>query len=433
MTALPNIIKGLPDKDTRNPIYTRMLLDKVGSPDLKQYNILVTGSKGKGSVSRMLSSILQAHGYRIGLFTSPHLISFKERIRINGRAISDEDLIKYANHIKTYIYDIQQTLATDHYIGPVGITSIIAILYFLDNKTDYNVIECGKGARYDDVNMIYSKASIINTIFEEHIPQLGKNILEIAHNKAGVIKASQDFVFSACQKPQVLDIINNEAKMNKVFLYNYDKDFKSSNIKLSSWGTDFDVITGKNRYENLNLKLLGRNQAYNAALAISAAENIIGKLDSHIVDSCFEKLTWPGRLEIISNNPTVLLDGCINQECAQYVKEVIEEIGKKDLVFIIGIPDDKDYLGVIQSISHLGSRIILTKTKNQHLKFKDNQYRIIKEVIGDNKLDFAPSIDEAMDKAKSLLTPDDMICILGTQSLVKETKELFNQDTLNLD
>lgn len=431
MKALPNIVSGLPDKETRNPIYTRMLLDIIGKQDSKQYNILVTGSKGKGSVSRMLSSILQAHGYKVGLFTSPHLISFKERIRINGRAISDKDLIKYANHVKTYIDDIQESLADDHYIGPVGITSVLAILYFLDNNTDYNVIECGKGARYDDVNMIYSKASIINSIFEEHIPQLGNNILEIAHNKAGVIKPSQDFVFSACQKPQVLDIINNESKMNKVTLYHYDRDFKSDNIKLSSKGTHFDVITGKDRYENLNLKLLGRNQAYNAALAISAAENIIGKLDNDIVDSCFKKLTWPGRLEIISTKPTVLLDGCINQECVQYVREVIEEIGKKDLVFIIGIPDDKDYLGVIKSISHLGSRIILTKTKNQHLKFKDNQYRIVKEVIGD-KVDFASNIDEAMDKAKALLTLDDMICIVGTQSLVKETKELFNQDTLNL-
>lgn len=432
MKASPNIPSGLPDKDTRNPIFTRKLLDNLGQPDHKQYNILVTGSKGKGSASRLISSILQAHGYKVGLFTSPHLINFKERIRINGIAIKDEDLVKYANHIKPYVENIQQGLSDNTYIGPVGISAVIAMLYYLDNRTRFNVIECGKGARYDDVNMVFSRASVINTVFEEHMPQLGNNILEVAYSKAGVIKPSQDFTFSARQQSGVLDVIDNEANINKVKLLYYDRDFRCSEVKVTSRGTQFNVITKNNNYENLTLRLLGRHQAYNAAMAISVAENILKELDTGIISDCMKNLTWPGRLEIIGTNPTVMLDGCINKECAQYVSEVVQEIERRNTVFIIGIPDDKDYMGVVQSIEQLAGKVILTKTKNPHLKFEDNQYKKVKEVIGD-KVSVTHNIDEAMDEARSIVSPEDMICIIGTQSLVKETKELFNQDTLDLE
>lgn len=432
MKASKYIKAGLPDKETRNPKFTRMLLDKLGKPDQNLYNILVTGSKGKGSISRIVSSLLQAHGYKTGLFTSPHLINFKERIRINGVAILDEELIKYANYIKPFIAEIQKNLPEDQYIGPVGISAVIAILYYRDNETQYNVIECGKGARYDDVNTIFSKASIINPVFEEHIPNLGNDIREIAYNKAGVIKETQDFVFSAHQGKEVVDAIKYEAMAKNVDLFSYGEDFVSSNIRIDPNGTYFDVRTKDSEYRNLKLRLLGRHQAYNAALAIAVVEKIIGGVDEDIVRACFENLTWPGRLEIISKNPTVILDGCINRECSKYIVEVLEEMGGKDITFIIGIPDDKDYMGVIQSIDHLASNIILTRTKNQHLKFIDNQYIEVKQIIGD-KIYFEKTMDEAMGKANSIVSSDDIICIIGTQSLVKDTKELFNQDTLNLE
>lgn len=431
MKAEKHIEAGLADKETRNPQFTRSLLDNLGKPDHQQYNILVTGSKGKGSISRMVSSLLQAHGYKVGLFTSPHLINFKERIRINGLAISDEKLIEYANYIKPYIDDIQSELPKHKYIGPVGISAVISMLYYRDSQTQYNVIECGKGARYDDVNTIVSKASIINPVFEEHIPQLGNNIAEIAYNKAGVIKSTQKFVFSASQSSEVMEIIEHEADSHKVELVSYGNDFTSRDIKVNYDGTHFSVETKGHKYEDLKLKLLGRHQAYNAALAIAAVENILGQLDVNIIRECFANLTWPGRLEIISDEPRVILDGCINKECSQYIVEVLEEMGDKKISFIIGIPDDKDYIGVIQSLEHLASSVILTKTKNQYLKFKDDQFDKVKNAIGDNVY-FAETIDEAMERAKSFVSSDDIICIIGTQSLVKDTKELFNQDTLNL-
>ncbi|NLJ41773.1 MAG: hypothetical protein GX352_09245 [Clostridiales bacterium] len=431
MKALPNIPPDQPDSLTRNPVFTRTLLDRLGKPDYKQYNILVTGSKGKGSVSRILSAILESHGYKTGLFTGPHLMNFRERIRVSGTPISERNFVKYTNHIEPYIHDIQQALPADKYIGPVGISAAIAMLYYLDKKTRYNIIECGRGARYDDVNMIFSRASIINSVFEEHIPQLGNNLLEIADSKAGVIKSTQDFTFSAHQNPEVLNIIIKETRDNSVKLYHYGRDFECSDIKVTPRGTHFNIATEKHKYGDLSIRLLGRHQAYNAALAISAAERILGKLNSDTIAKSLRKITWPGRLEIISRTPTVILDGCINKECSRYVTEVVKEITDKPIISIVGIPDDKDYIGVIQRISSISKKIILTKTKNRNLKFTDNQYGEIRRVMDEN-IHSTQTIDEAMDMAMSFAEADDIICIMGTISLVKETKELFSQDTLKL-
>lgn len=432
MKALPHIPPGLPDKDVRNPIYSRMLLDKLGRPDAAQYNLLVTGSKGKGSVSRMVSSLLQAHGYKVGLFSGPHLVQFNERIRINGRAVSDQDLMRYADLIQPAVDGIQSTLPANHYLGPVGIIAVMAMLYFLDNATQYNVIECGKGARYDDVNMVSSNGSLINTVFEEHMPKLGTSIVEIARDKAAVIKSTQDFTLSAAQRPEVHEIIRKEANSKGVPLYSYDHHFCCKNVEVTSKGTRFDVSTEQGSYPNLSLRLLGRHQAYNAALAIGAAEKILGGLDADRVAHCFQNLTWPGRLEIIDHDPTVVLDGCINRECAQYIAEFVESTGKKQVVFIVGIPDDKDYMGVIQRIKPLAAAIILTQTKNRYLKFCGDQLQRVKDAMG-GPVYFAPTIDQALHQAQALVSAEDMVCIIGTQSLVKDTKELFHQDTLHLD
>jgi dihydrofolate synthase / folylpolyglutamate synthase len=430
--AAKSIPAGLPDKETRNPAFTKKLLRMLDNPDAKQRNILITGSKGKGSVSRMLSKLLEVHGYKVGLFTSPHLVNFNERIRINGKAISDDDLIKYSEIIKPYFNEIEIGLPENIYIGPVGTTAVISMLYFQDNNTDFNVIECGKGARYDDVCMLESEMSVINSIFLEHIPELGSNINEIAFNKAGIIKKTQSGVFTANQQECVLNIIKEVANELNVDVKVYGKDFSSRNIAVTNKGTEFDIETEMCVYKGIKLSLLGRHQANNAALAVKVAENLLGNLDLDLVKACFEKLTWPGRLEIINNTPLTVLDGCINRESAKYVKEVIKETGENKIIFIIGIPDDKDYVGVIAEFNEIAEKIILTKTKNQYLKFTEEQLLNAQKMAGDKYL-FCKDVNDSINKAYGILDDNGAVFILGTQSLIRETKEYFNQDTTNLD
>nr|WP_010251173.1 Mur ligase family protein [Acetivibrio cellulolyticus] len=432
LRAIKNIDIRLPDRETRTPKLTKQLLNMVQNPDSKQRNVLVTGSKGKGSVSRMISKLLEAHGYRVGLFTSPHLVNFNERIRINGIAISDENLIKYAEIVKPYVDEIEKKLPDNKYIGPVGLTSVMAMLYFYDNKTDFNIVECGKGARYDDVCMNESEISVINNVFLEHVPQLGNNLAEIAYNKAGIVKSSQKAVFSAEQPKEVSNIIEETAKNLKIELKIYGYNYISKNIKISSKGTTFDIITANKEYPNLQLTLLGRHQAKNAALAVGVAESLIGELDQIRVRESFRKLTWPGRLELVNLNPLTILDGCINRECASYVKEIIKEIGKEKMVFVIGIPDDKDFEGVLDEFSEDAYKIIMTTTKHQHHKFSSLQQVRALEMIKEKYL-YKDIVDDAIREAYEILEGGGLLVILGTQSLIRETKEFFNQDTTNLD
>lgn len=431
MNAIDKIPKDMPDMMTRSPHLTGVLLDKMGRPDKKQRNVLVTGSKGKGSVSRMISKLIEAHGFKTGLCTSPHLVSFLERIRINGNSISENDFVKYANILEPYEAEVQKQLTGAEYIGPAGITAVLAILYYLDHKTDYNVFECGKGARYDDVIRLHSEASVINTVFLEHIPQLGSNLPEIAFNKAGIINSTQRFAVSANQQREARDIIQREAREKGVRLYSCGQDFLCENISIERNGTYFDVITRNSKYRNIKLNLMGRHQAYNAAIAICTAENLLEDVKEENVRGALECITWPGRLEVISRSPLTILDGCINRECAKHIREVVNEMGNTDVISIVGIPDDKDYEGVVCEMSDVSRRIILTTSKNKNLKFTTDQMDKTKLMLGE-KLIYEAELEDAIETAYNLVEGDGLVCIIGTQSLVRDVKEYFKQDTLNL-
>ncbi|NLK35109.1 MAG: hypothetical protein GX301_06635 [Gracilibacteraceae bacterium] len=431
MKAINKIPKDMPDMMTRSPHLTRMLLDNAGEPDKKQRNVLVTGSKGKGSVSRMISKLIEAHGFKVGLCTSPHLVSFLERIRINGNAISEDDFVKYANILEPYAAEVQNQLTGVEYIGPVGITAVIAMLYYQDKKTDFNVFECGKGARFDDVTRIHSEASVINTVFLEHVPHLGYDLSEIAFNKVGIISSTQRFAVSAGQQREVRDVICKEARDKGVRLFIWGQDFSCENICIDRNGTYFDVITRNGKYSNIRLNLMGRHQAYNAAIAICTAENLLGGIKEENIKQAYGGITWPGRLEVINRSPLTILDGCINKECARHVREVVNEMGNMDVVSIIGIPDDKDYEGVVCEMSEISRRIILTTSKNKYLRFKKTQIDKVKLMVGE-KLIYKSEIEDAVETAYNLIKGDELVCIIGTQSLVRDVKEYFKQDTLNL-
>lgn len=423
---LPKIDHDKVDRTYRNPENTRYVLDLMGNPDRGSYNILVTGSKGKGSVSRLIAEILQSQGYKVGLFTSPHLIHYNERIRVNGKAITDEELVEYGNQIKESVDKVQSEIEGQGYIGPVGLTSVIAALYFKDKGTDFNIYECGKGAKYDDVAEIYSKGSVINTVFEEHIPELGNNLEEIAFNKAGVIKESQGFVVIGEQSEVVYNIIKEEAIKNKVKLVGFEKDY---NYRVENKGTVCDIQIDETVYKNLKIGMFGEHQVKNTSVALKVAKEIGINIDEQKLRKSLEVLQLPGRLEKINENPLIYLDGCINRESAKYVKEIIDMVDKNKVIYVVGIPDSKDFKGVVEVINNSKDDIIVTKTNTEHLDFKLKQEEILKEIVN-KEVYKSENISEAMELIDKIYEKDDIICILGTQSLVKDTKLYFRQDTL---
>lgn len=434
--------------------------------------VVITGSKGKGSVANMISQILQTK-YTVGLMTSPHIVDFCERFRINGGKMSEEDFRKYVSLIQPEIEDIDAVIPRDVCISPMGIQTYLALNYFEDMGTQFNIFECGKGAKYDDVNNVKHEYAVINSIFLEHTRELGGTIEEIAEDKAyvmtedmeyvilkdeahavtdtckdikddrNIILGEQKCVYVAEQIPGVMRVIQKRADRLGVPLKVYGKDFWAENICYTKEGMLFDVVIGKERYENILVPLLGEHQAKNCALSLALCkdvlenedlqkeENDLGNEDLQKEEDDLEnfdlikikenlsKLNWPGRMEIIDKDPFILLDACINEASCENVLKVLKHLKIEDAVVIVGIPDDKDYVGVVKAMRNAASDIILTKSQNPHYVFtKRQQERLASEGID---VQWTESVLEAMDLAKR---KNKAVVILGTTSVIGEVKKM---------
>ena len=426
--------------------------------------VVITGSKGKGSVANMISQILQTK-YTVGLMTSPHIVDFCERFRVNGGKISDEDFIKYVSLIQPEIEAIDAAIPRDMCISPMGIQTYLALNYFEDEDTQFNIFECGKGAKYDDVNNVKHEYAVINSIFLEHTRELGETIEEIAQDKAcvmsedkehvipkdkvyavidrckdrNIIFGEQKCVYVAKQIPGVMKVIQERADRLGIPLKVYGTDFWAENICYTKEGMLFDVVIGKDRYEKILVPLLGEHQARNCALALALCKDVLEHEDLQKGEDDLEnedlqkeedfdlikikenlsKLNWPGRMEIIGRDPVTLLDACINGASCENVLKVLKHLEIEDVVLVVGIPDDKDYAGVVRAMKNVASDIILTKSQNPHYVFtKRQQERLAVDGIYAEWTEF---VGDAINMAKK---KDKPIVILGTTSVIGEVKKM---------
>ena len=432
----------------RNDLTFNLIREKSKTPC-----VVVTGSKGKGSVSNMISQILQTE-FTVGMMTSPHIVDFCERFRVNGGQITADEFAKQMSEIGEEIEAIDSAIPKDVCISPMGIQAYLALNYFESQGTQFNVFECGKGAKFDDVNNIKHDYAVINSIFLEHTRELGDTIEEIALDKAHVITGEQKCVYVAKQVPSVLKVIQNRAEQLGVSIKIYGQDFWAKNIRYTKEGMKFDVVISQEVYSDISIPLLGEHQAKNCALAlavckdvfenlsISEERNTLGNIDlseengsignwnilkekdtiinfnlSKIKENLL-KMNWPGRMEVISNNPFILLDACINGASCEHVIKVLKYLNIEDVTLIVGIPDDKDYAGVVRAMKDMASTIILTKSQNPHYVFtRRQQERLEEEGI---KAQWTESVLEAIERAKE---KDKSIVILGTTSVIAEVKK----------
>ncbi|MDE6203283.1 MAG: bifunctional protein FolC, partial [Lachnospiraceae bacterium] len=377
-----------------------------------------TGSKGKGSVSNMISRILQSEK-RVGLMTSPHLTDFCERFRVNGVKISDEDFIYHMGCIRPYFDSVEAALPKNVCISPMGIQTALGLSYFNDEKTDFNVFEGGKGARFDDVNNVEHPYAVINSIFLEHTRELGNTLEKIAEDKSYVINGRQKCVYAARQKEEVMKVIRKRAEKYQVPLKVYGDDFRAVNIRYTQQGMLFDVSIGEEEYRDLRVPLLGEYQAENCALAMALCRDILGPPDLDKVRGMLAGLCWPGRMEVISREPFMVLDACINRASCKYIRQSLSHMKPGKYTLILGIPDDKDYQGVAEAMEGYISEIILTKSRNPHYVFTGKQKEELEKT--GMKITASGSVEEAVKKAKEGGGP---ILILGTTAVVSEVKKM---------
>ena len=408
------------DAGKRHPELTRSLLRQKSITPC----VVVTGSKGKGSVANMISRILQTN-LCVGLMTSPHITDFRERFRVNDTMIREADFCRLMAQIQPEILDIASDLPESVCISPMGIQADLALTYFSEKHTDFNVFECGKGAKYDDVNNICHDYAVINRIFLEHTRELGDTLAAIAEDKSHVITGEQKCVYFAEQEPEVLEVLIHRAKAMQVPYKIYGRDFQAENIRYTCSGMLFDVVIGDNIYPDLQIPLLGEHQTKNCALALAVCMDVMADLcrksktfSMPAVRNNLSLLHWPGRMEVLRFDPFVLLDACINSASCENVKEVLRHLGISNCTVIVGIPEDKDYAGVVRSMKNVATRIILTRSGNPHYHFSQHQ----REVLMQEGIltEWTDSVKQALNLANSF---SDAIVILGTTSVISETEQ----------
>jgi dihydrofolate synthase/folylpolyglutamate synthase len=406
------------------------LLYLLGEPHKKLKIIHVAGTNGKGSTCSSISSILQSDGYKVGLYTSPHLVDFAERIKINHKLIDRKKVSELLERIKPCIEKVADTPSYNHPTFFEVITSM-AFLYFFEEQVDFLVLEVGLGGRLDATNVCEPLISVITHIDYDHMDQLGNSLKEIAREKGGIIKP-EGIVISSNQYEEVYNEIKKIAEEKNSLIYSVGREITYKIVKSDINGVIFDLKGIYHEYKNLHTPLLGRHQADNSATAISAIEalKIRGvNITEKAIRVGLEKVKWTGRLEIIQNNPILVLDGAHNPNGVKVVRDALKEIfSYHRLILVLAIFADKDYKKMIQIIVPNADLIIATKTENPRATSPRIIAKEAAQYIDQNKIIVTENIPQAINCALSNSNEDDLICITGSLYTVGEAKSYFNKN-----
>lgn len=419
MAAASSLGYGAPDSEKRHPELTHALLRSLARTDAA----IVTGSKGKGSVARMAAALLGTE-VPVGLMTSPHIRRFNERFCVDGKAITDEELAAAVTEVAPAIEAIEAGLQPAQFVSPIGIECAAALAWFSARGAKADILECGKGARFDDVTNVPHRFCAINTVFLEHTRELGPTVEAIAADKAYAIQPECEAAFIGPQTPEALHAIEKRAKALDVPLRCYGQDFEAADIHLTPSGIVCTLRWDRGVLEDVAMPLLGEFQARNAALALALADAMAPHpLEDDQIRAAFAGITIPGRMELVSRDPLLVVDACINRASAREVTEALAHLeAASGLIAIVGIPDDKDYAGVVHEMADVADEVWLTASQNPHYVFTSEQGRRLRAEGIETR--FCPTVAGALAEARAAGRP---ACLLGTTSVIAEAEEALGR------
>ncbi|MGR3318762.1 MAG: bifunctional folylpolyglutamate synthase/dihydrofolate synthase [Candidatus Anammoxibacter sp.] len=426
------------------------LLDVAGNPHHNLKTVHVAGTKGKGSTSIMIASILQETQLKVGLFTSPHLINLSERIKINGNEISREAVCASTNILRPFIENERKK---DLYLSPTFFETLtaIALIYFKNQAVDVAIMEVGLGGRLDSTNIINPLVSVIVNIGFDHTDKLGTTLEQIAGEKAGIIKEAVPVV-SSSQKEEALRVLQNTCskKKSKLTLVGRDivignaKPFDSrkqlSNEENNVFGSLCDILTTNNQYRNLFIPLPGYHQIENSACAIGAAEiaiesfpdnkaELFNENRENTVRDALKLVKCPGRIEIVSQHPLIIVDSAHTVESIEALQKTVDEYIKPGkITLMLGLSQDKNINGILNKIAAFSDTVIFTTTGNPRSANPRYLYDTFNDIIKEksNKTSyFTEDISEALEIAMKVTEKSDMICITGSTFLAGKVKSLL--------
>ncbi|MEW6686483.1 MAG: folylpolyglutamate synthase/dihydrofolate synthase family protein [Candidatus Edwardsbacteria bacterium] len=392
-------------------------LEQFNNPQRKFKSILVAGTKGKGSTAIMIASVLHSAGFKTGLFTSPHLISFRERIRVNDRWISEKELVRFLEEIKPYI----KQKKSEDFRTVFEILTTIAFLYFAKRAVDYAVLEVGLGGRLDATNVVNPEISVITSISYDHTDKLGNTLSQIAFEKCGIIR-KKGIVISAPQEKEALAVIQTECRKKSASLFLVGRDVSCQIEKVDLKGTHFHFNGVFGKEKNLFISLLGEYQVENAACAFGALKSL--QIEGEDIRRGFTKVVWPGRLQILGRKPYLVLDGAHNVESIVALKNSIKKLFSYQRLFLIlGVSQDKDLKGMLRAINKEAYLVIATKANHPRGLEPEVIFSEAKKLGAKAIVCSAPQ--SAVSLALSCAEKGDLILVTGSLYLVGEVLAQF--------
>lgn len=421
----------------------------IGHPQQSFKSVHVAGTKGKGSVCAFTAYILREAGYKVGLFTSPHLADVRERIRVlspqlpDSRTSSDdfEGMIP-----KKELTDLVARLKPriDKYCeisqyGPLTffeIYTILAFEHFKERKVDFAVLETGMGGRLDATNVVKPVICGISSVSYDHMSHLGYSLGEIAIEKAGIIKSlgkegeGRLVVVSAPQEEGVIDVLRDKCAQEDAVLYEIGKDIKFELVSSSIDHQEFNVRGVLGRLEKLKIKFLGGHQLVNATLATSLVSAVFRqsreKFKAGIFKKGLQKTCWPARFEILSRDPLIILDGAHNVASARALIETLKQnFPDKKLILVLGVSRDKDIKGIAKELFPPAQKVVLTCADNPRAARPADILSAGKEFLGDKKAEVTRSVLEALKIVRSSPVRDGLVLIAGSLFVAGEARGII--------
>ena len=411
-----------------------LLLELLGNPHDRLQVIHIAGSKGKGSTAALVASVLTHAGYKTGLFTSPHLITPRERCRIDGELISKADIASYIEKLKPAI----ETVSASEFgrVSFFEIYTALAFSYFADEATDFAVIEVGLGGRLDATNVVTPVTTVITPIGLEHTAILGETYTEIAGEKGEIIKQECP-VALAPQHPEAQAVFEKMADERKAPIVEAKENSCTSvpclvqNADGTPVAQQFDLETDSERYPQLTIPLLGHHQFINAMTAIAAIECLKQKgyvIPKASVYAGFKNAQWHGRIQQIMSSPIVVLDGAHSPVSMEALRCTIRQSFRyTQVTFIVSLMKDKNLTAIGNIVSKIADSVIATQVSNNPRVMPAEEIRDAWSGIC-KKITAYPNSEKAIANALASASPTDLICITGSLYLVGQALKIFKSN-----
>jgi len=426
------------DREENLPRESR-LLELLGNPHQRYSSTLVAGTKGKGSTAALIERVLRQAGLRTGLYTQPDLHTFRERIRVNGRLISEDEVVELLPQVRAAVERIQER----HEFGPFityEVATALALLYFARQHIEHAVLEVGLGGRLDATNVTQPLVSVIASISYDHMQVLGDTLAKIATEKAGIIKPNGIVVTSA-QPPEALlaiaaicqrqhahlvrigspegDPTQAEVETGRLpaISYSYRLEQRSEEHQR------FTIWTPEGAYTGLEIPLAGQHQLENATLALATLEVLRERgvlWDETALRAGFSAVRWPARIDVVGHDPTIVVDGAHNADSVQKLMQALRDSFLfHRLIVVLGVARDKDLVGIVQALQDVDT-VVLTRAKNPRAATIEQLEAVFAEHAPKVKIYTVSESGSAMDLALDLAESNDLICASGSLYLAGE-------------